>query len=260
MIDREMILLALDESPTLSLMERALRAVDYEVAVVHEYDGLIKSLDESSPALLLIGETFNGRNGIQVAASQLNRFPTLPILLYAEKDTTGIVKAVLQAGLSGYLHPPLKTDDIVDAVKRSLAHARHLGDWIRREVKRTTSSLEKRAPPLREREEAPRIDLLQHRGWRHRPRRRKAADSHQPRRARGLRARWQRIYRAAHRGRDRAQRSARAARQIGRKARSNTTSLISMMAASSMRSIRPSRKSARPSPCKTSPISSGSTR
>jgi two-component system NtrC family sensor kinase len=47
--------------------------------------------------------------------------------------------------LSGYLHPPLRTDDIVDAVKRSLARARHLGDWIRREVKRTTSSLEKRA-------------------------------------------------------------------------------------------------------------------
>ncbi len=145
MADREMILLALDASPTLSLMERALRAVDYEVAIVHDFDGLIKALDESSPSLLMIGETFDGRNGIQVAASQLDRFPTLPILLYAEKDTTGTVKAVLQAGLSGYLHPPLRTDDIVEAAKRSLARARHLGDWIRREVKRTTTSLEKRA-------------------------------------------------------------------------------------------------------------------
>ena len=145
MVDRDMILLALDTSPTLSLMERALRAVDYEVAVVHQYDGLIKALDESSPALLLIGETFNGKNGIEIAASQLERFPTLPILLYADKDTTGTVKAVLQAGLSGYLHPPLRTEDIVQAVKRSLARASHLGDWIRREVKRTTTSLEKRA-------------------------------------------------------------------------------------------------------------------
>ena len=145
MVNRDMILLALDASPTLSLMERALRAVDYEVAVVHDSSGLVKAMDESSPALLLIGENFGGENGIELAEAQLERFPTLPILLFAEKDTTGTVKAVLKAGISGYLYPPLKTDDIVEAVQRSLVRARHLGDWIRREVKRTTSSLEKQA-------------------------------------------------------------------------------------------------------------------
>lgn len=145
MPDRDLILLALKPSPVLGLMERALRAVGYDVAVVHDHNGLLKSLDESSPALLLIGDDFDGRNGVEIAESQLERFPTLPVLLFAEKDTTGTVKAVLKAGLSGYLYPPLKTDDIVGAVKRSLARARHLGDWIRREVGRTTSSLEKRA-------------------------------------------------------------------------------------------------------------------
>ena len=145
MSNRELILLALDESPILDLMERALRAVNYDVAVVHEHESLIKALDESSPALLLIGETFNKENGIEIARMELDRFPTLPILLFSERDTTGTIKAVLSAGLSGYLHPPLKTDDIVDAVKRSLERARALGDWIRREVKQTTASLEKRA-------------------------------------------------------------------------------------------------------------------
>lgn len=145
MSKRELILLALDESQSLRLMERALLAVGYNVAIVHEPSGLEKSLDESSPALLLIGERFSQSSGIEIAAAQLERFPTLPVLLYAEQDTTGTVKAVLNAGLSGYLHPPLKTDDIVEAVKRSLARARHLGDWIRREVKRTTSSLAQRA-------------------------------------------------------------------------------------------------------------------
>ncbi len=145
MTKSELILLALDESQILRLMERALRAVDYDVAIVHDRGGLEKALDESSPALLLIGEVFHDQSGIEIAKEQLDRFPTLPILLYAEKDTTGVVKEVISAGLSGYLYPPLKTDDIVDSVKRSLARARHLGDWIRREVKKTTSSLEKRA-------------------------------------------------------------------------------------------------------------------
>ena len=145
MADRELILLALDASPSLSLMERALRAAGFEVAVVYEYAGLTQALEEGSPALLLIGESFDGKNGIDIAVSQLDRFPTLPVLLYSEKDTTGIVKAVLNAGLSGYLHPPLRTDDIVEAVRRSLARARHLGDWVRREVRLTTASLEHRA-------------------------------------------------------------------------------------------------------------------
>ena len=51
----------------------------------------------------------------------------------------------LRAGMSGYLYPPLKTNDIVHAVERALERARHLGDWIRREVKQTTASLERQA-------------------------------------------------------------------------------------------------------------------
>ncbi len=142
---RELILLALDESHSLQLMERALLAAGYEVAIVHDTSGLEKALDESTPALLLIGEKFNQQNGIEISTAQLERFPTLPILLYGEQERPATLRAVLDAGLSGYLHPPLKTDDIVEAVKRSLARARHLGDWIRREVKRTTSSLAQRA-------------------------------------------------------------------------------------------------------------------
>ncbi|HEX8990155.1 MAG TPA: ATP-binding protein [Anaerolineales bacterium] len=145
MANRDLILLALDASPTLSLMERALRATGYEVVVVHEKKGLLEALDGATPALLLIGESFNGTNGIQLAEQHLERFPTLPIILYTDKDTTGTLKAAWKVGLSGYLYPPLKTDDIVQAVQRSLARAHRLGDWIRRQVKQTTASLEKRA-------------------------------------------------------------------------------------------------------------------
>ncbi len=145
MTEHDLILLALDDSQSLRLMERTLKAVDFDVAIARDTEGLEKILDESSPVLLLISEHFSGRDGIETAKAELERFPTLPILIFAENDTTGTVKAVLKAGLSGYLYPPLRTDEIVDAVNRSLARARHLGDWIRREVKRTTSSLEKRA-------------------------------------------------------------------------------------------------------------------
>ncbi|HEX2697448.1 MAG TPA: response regulator, partial [Anaerolineales bacterium] len=115
MSKRELILLALDESQALRLMERALRAASYDVAIVHDNEGLEKALDESSPSLLLIGEVFHAQSGIEIATAQLDRFPTLPVLLFAEKDTTGTIKSVLKAGLSGYIYPPLKLDEIVEA-------------------------------------------------------------------------------------------------------------------------------------------------
>jgi two-component system NtrC family sensor kinase len=56
-----------------------------------------------------------------------------------------MIRGLFQLGLSGYLAPPLKTEEIVDAVDTGLRNAHRVGDWLRREVKRTTASLQKRA-------------------------------------------------------------------------------------------------------------------
>lgn len=144
MPNRELILLALDQSAALSLMERALRASGHDVTVVRNRESLENVLAESSPALLLLGETFDGSEGIELGRVQLERFPTLPILLFAEKETLPTIRSALKAGLSGVLTAPLKTDDIVQAVDRALRRASYLGDWLRREVRRTTASLESR--------------------------------------------------------------------------------------------------------------------
>ncbi len=140
----DLILLALDPSPFQQLGKRALQSAGYEVVEAVSRAALEKDLQNLSPALLLIGETLGGENGMELAVLQLERFPTLPIILYVEKDSISIAKAVLQNGLSAYIHPPLRTDDIAQAVKRALQRALHLGDWVRREVNRTTTSLQRR--------------------------------------------------------------------------------------------------------------------
>lgn len=141
----DLILLALNPSPILDLMQRALHAAGFEVAVAHDRSGLDKSMHEAIPALMIIGEKFAEQDGFAISSEMLERFPTLPIIFYAEKDTTGFAKAVIKNGLSGYLYPPLQMADIVGEVQKSLARARRLGDWLRREVKRTTSSLAEKA-------------------------------------------------------------------------------------------------------------------
>jgi two-component system NtrC family sensor kinase len=141
----DLILLALEESSILNLMDRVLRAVKYETAVAKDLQSLGKILKESTPALLLISEQFDGRDGLKVAKELQSHFPTLPFLFYAEQQKPELMKGIFQLGLSGYLVPPLSTDDIVEAVESCINNAQRVGDWLRKEVHRTTASLQKRA-------------------------------------------------------------------------------------------------------------------
>ena len=140
----DLILLALEESSILSLMDRVLRAVKYETAIATNTKSLGKILQEATPGLLLIGEKFDGHEGVKIGKELQDRFPTLPILLYTEKIKPELIKGLFRLGLSAYLSPPLSTDDIVDAVENSLRNAHRVGDWLRKEVNRTTASLQKR--------------------------------------------------------------------------------------------------------------------
>lgn len=141
----DLILLALEESPILNLMDRALRAIDYTTAIAKTTKALAQILQASTPSLILIGEKFDGVEGLTIARELHERFPTLPFLIYTEKAQPELVKNILRLGLGGYLTPPLRTDDIIDAVETSLKNANRVGDWLRREVKKTTASLQKRA-------------------------------------------------------------------------------------------------------------------
>jgi PAS domain S-box-containing protein len=140
----DLVLIALEASATSKLMERALR-VKYETAIANDLRSLNRLLQEVTPALLLVGERFDGHDGLQIAEEVLERFPTLPFLLYTEKARPELIKSIFRLGITGYLAPPLRTDDIVEAVESGLKNAHRIGDWMRREVRRTTSSLKKRA-------------------------------------------------------------------------------------------------------------------
>ena len=142
---RDLVLLALDDDTILQLMQRALRAAAYEIAVATNRTVLDKIIQETIPALIMLGEEFDALSGVRIAKDILERFPTMPILIYADQESLVLYKEIMQAGLSGCLYPPLRNDDIIGSVERSLQRARNLGDWLRREIKRTTASLERRA-------------------------------------------------------------------------------------------------------------------
>ena len=145
---KELILLAMEESPTLNLLERALHASGYEVVGVKDDVSLDRALMETSPSLLLITEHLGGKSGLGLSAKILERFPTIPIILYASQDDAQLVKNALKSGLSDVITPPLRIDEIVAAIKHSQKRAQAMGDWVRREIRRSTTSLEQRVNEL----------------------------------------------------------------------------------------------------------------
>lgn len=144
MAKRDLILLAMNASPTLDLLARALRASDFEVATAQDQVGMDKLIHQSIPALMIIGN-FGDGDVFTVTAGVLEHFPTMPIILYADKYSHDLAGKAIKTGFSGFVYPPLRIDDIVEEMQHSLNRARKLGDWVRREVKRTTASLEQKA-------------------------------------------------------------------------------------------------------------------
>ena len=140
------ILLAMEQSATLELLDKALRAGGYEVAVAKNPETLDKALKETTPTLLLITEKLGNKSGLELAKEILERFPTLPIVLYSASYEPRMVLEAFRAGLSDYIS--LKIDDIVHAIQHSQKHAQLTGDWVRREARQTTTSLEQRVSEL----------------------------------------------------------------------------------------------------------------
>jgi len=145
MVRQTLLLLAMTPSSSLDMMERALTAVGYKLAVANNAAELSRHMQALSPHLVVLNVNFAGENGFQIANGLLERFPTLPIILYTDQHTADIAHSALKAGVSGYIYPPMKMGDIVDEVQKSLSRARKLGDWLRGEVKRTTASLQEQA-------------------------------------------------------------------------------------------------------------------
>ncbi|MFH2040018.1 MAG: ATP-binding protein [Chloroflexota bacterium] len=144
----DLILLALDNEQVLQLFERSLTAVSYRVTIAHNRDSLDKTLQNTSPALVIIADHFSGGTGLEVSNDMIDRFPTMPVLLFAAQESIDLLRSAMKAGISDCLFPPLKPSDIAIAVELAMKKSLRIGDWTRREVKRTTASLEQRVNEL----------------------------------------------------------------------------------------------------------------
>ena len=144
----ELVLLAIDDELILQLFERAMAASSFQTTVARDRAALDKALQESSPVLVILSQNFAQADEMAIAAALLERFPTLPVLLFFGVASLETVKRAIHIGVSDCLFEPLSIDDIKKTVENSIKRANSIGDWTRRQTNQTTASLEKRVKEL----------------------------------------------------------------------------------------------------------------
>ena len=142
------ILVILNEPQATHLLERLLKSAGYLVELFPDLATAQKELDKGRPQLVIIGETQASQNSLAEAEKILHQYPAVPVLLFTEEDSPALLKEALRLGLSGYLCPPLRTDDILSAVDSSLVKARRAKDWVLLESRRATGHLKQRVDEL----------------------------------------------------------------------------------------------------------------
>lgn len=148
MPDQKIILLALENEHISKLFERSFGASSYSVITASDRAVLENKLQQVIPAAVIISVDFSDTQGLEIGKSLVERIPTLPVLLYAAIGSMELLQTSLQAGFSDCLFSPLKPSAITSKVENALVKANRMGDWLRREVRSKTDSLEHRVNEL----------------------------------------------------------------------------------------------------------------
>lgn len=124
------------------LLERVLRSVGYAVTILSDRASVNQALETSTPDLVIISEKLSDGSGLDMAQSLHNRYPVLPVLLFVSQDTPDLLKAALRVGVSDYICLPLRSEDILKAVQKSLENSLRVRNWIILEARRATAGLQ----------------------------------------------------------------------------------------------------------------------
>ena len=153
MSERYQLLLAIENAELLYLFKCGLSVPAYDISVAQDRVELNTILQQSSPALVIVDQSFSGENGLEIASSLVERFPTMPVLLYLENENLDILAEALKLGIKDCLCSPLRVDEIVLKVENSLKRAKRIRDWTRLEATRKTAVLQERLSELQKMED-----------------------------------------------------------------------------------------------------------
>jgi two-component system, OmpR family, phosphate regulon sensor histidine kinase PhoR len=123
-IPQELILVAVTNPQVGALMERVLHAAGLEASLVQDGAGVLGRISSGEVTLVILEERLRDMQGIDLAEELSRRCPGLPVILFVLQDKPDLLKRALRAGIADYISPPLKTEEVLRAVRGALEQTR----------------------------------------------------------------------------------------------------------------------------------------
>lgn len=145
---QEHILVAISDSQINFLLDRVLRSVGYSVGIVQEGAAALKQAGTLAPGLVILGERLNDGQGMDFAVEFSRRFPAVPVILFFSQENGDQLKRAMRLGINDFLVPPLRSDEILRAVKNAIDLSARRKDSLLLESRRFTSTLQRQLDEL----------------------------------------------------------------------------------------------------------------
>jgi two-component system NtrC family sensor kinase len=145
----ETVLLLLSNLEIGQMLEKAaLRPAGYQVVLLAQAQDLETSLEKVMPDLIILGDQADGQDMFALGSWLQEKYPQIPLILYLENASDGLLLETHRGGFSLVLQPPVRTNEVLQAVRHALQRRYRLEEWARREAHRNTQSLEQKLDDL----------------------------------------------------------------------------------------------------------------
>jgi two-component system phosphate regulon sensor histidine kinase PhoR len=127
------------------LLERILNSMALQPTVFQEFSQARTSIENRVPALVILADTVGSESGLDFCGEIHQRLPGLPVLIIiTTTETPALVRSALKHGAVDIIPLPLRTEDFIKVLQDCLEKADLQREWILRETRRDTSTLERK--------------------------------------------------------------------------------------------------------------------
>jgi two-component system phosphate regulon sensor histidine kinase PhoR len=148
MPDEKIIIVSTDTSTVSTLENVVLRPAGYQVTALRDCKVAEELIKASLPDLVFLGEKVENGDGIGFASTLLERFPGLILIMLPESPSVELEVAALRVGVSDYIIPPVRAEEVLAIVRRSLERKQRFEEWVRLQSRRNTKSLQNKVDNL----------------------------------------------------------------------------------------------------------------
>lgn len=125
------------------ILGRLMRSGGFSANTVATAEAALEQAAQPGTALILIADLAGNSAGFDLAEKLVERFPAIPMLWFAQQEKPELLRRALQVGVVDVITLPLRSEEVLNAVRRALHTTRRRRESLMHEARRYTANLQR---------------------------------------------------------------------------------------------------------------------